>query len=66
MCDRLTGTVTTASFPIRLFVTNESGYYLDISLYREVNDPRTGQVNGFEYLPVCLHFCPERSVTGSF
>ncbi|XP_041352027.1 acetyl-CoA carboxylase-like isoform X1 [Gigantopelta aegis] len=33
-----------AGFPIRLFLTNESGYYLDISLYREVTDSRTGQV----------------------
>ncbi|XP_035827708.1 acetyl-CoA carboxylase isoform X2 [Aplysia californica] len=33
-----------ASFPIRVFITNESGYYLDISLYREVTDPRTGQI----------------------
>nr|KAG5704977.1 hypothetical protein BaRGS_022819 [Batillaria attramentaria] len=41
---RLTSGMTTTSFPIRLFVTNESGYYLDISLYREVNDPRTGQI----------------------
>lgn len=30
--------------PIRLFLTNESGYYLDISLYKEVTDPTTGQV----------------------
>ena len=30
--------------PIRLFLTNESGYYLDISLYREETDTRTGQV----------------------
>lgn len=34
------------SFPIRLFLTNESGYYLDISLYKEAKDPRTGQVSG--------------------
>ena len=33
------------SFPIRVFITNESGYYLDISLYREVTDQRTRQVN---------------------
>ncbi len=33
-----------SSFPIRLFLTNESGYYLDISMYRESTDPRTGQV----------------------
>ncbi|CAL1538931.1 unnamed protein product [Lymnaea stagnalis] len=32
------------SFPIRVFITNESGYYLDISLYKEVTDPRTGQI----------------------
>ncbi|KAJ8315639.1 LOW QUALITY PROTEIN: hypothetical protein KUTeg_007789 [Tegillarca granosa] len=31
------------SVPTRLFLTNESGYYLDISLYKEVTDPRTGQ-----------------------
>ncbi|XP_048240447.1 acetyl-CoA carboxylase-like isoform X4 [Haliotis rufescens] len=37
-------TTNGTSFPIRLFLTNESGYYLDISLYREVTDPRTGQV----------------------
>ncbi|XP_013400503.1 acetyl-CoA carboxylase isoform X2 [Lingula anatina] len=30
--------------PIRLFLTNESGYYLDISMYREVTDLRTGQI----------------------
>ncbi|XP_029649542.1 acetyl-CoA carboxylase-like isoform X2 [Octopus sinensis] len=33
-----------SSFPIRLNVTNESGYYLDISLYREVTDAKTGLV----------------------
>ncbi|KAK3098334.1 hypothetical protein FSP39_018526, partial [Pinctada imbricata] len=32
------------SFPIRLFLTNESGYYLDMSLYREITDSRTGQI----------------------
>ncbi|KAL1273892.1 hypothetical protein QQF64_026706, partial [Cirrhinus molitorella] len=30
--------------PIRLFLTNESGYYLDISLYKEVTDLSTGQI----------------------
>ncbi|XP_059407228.1 acetyl-CoA carboxylase 2-like isoform X3 [Carassius carassius] len=30
--------------PIHLFLTNESGYYLDISLYKEVTDPSTGQI----------------------
>lgn len=31
--------------PIRLCLANESGYYLDISLYREVTDPKTGLVS---------------------
>lgn len=37
-------TPTGKAIPIRLFLTNESGYYLDISLYKEVTDSRTGQV----------------------
>ncbi|XP_037672903.1 acetyl-CoA carboxylase 2 isoform X2 [Choloepus didactylus] len=32
------------AIPIRLFITNESGYYLDISLYEEVPDPRSGNI----------------------
>lgn len=32
------------AIPIRLFITNESGYYLDISLYKEVIDSSTRQV----------------------
>ncbi|XP_062596285.1 acetyl-CoA carboxylase 1-like isoform X10 [Saccostrea cucullata] len=32
------------SIPIRLYLTNESGYYLDMSMYREVTDPNMGQV----------------------
>lgn len=32
------------AIPVRLFLTNESGYYLDISLYKEVTDPSSGQV----------------------
>eukprot|EP00105_Crassostrea_gigas_P046074 XP_019930222.1 PREDICTED: acetyl-CoA carboxylase-like [Crassostrea gigas] len=32
------------SIPIRLFLTNESGYYLDMSMYKEVTDQNTGQV----------------------
>ncbi|XP_061116348.1 acetyl-CoA carboxylase isoform X4 [Conger conger] len=32
------------AIPIRLFLTNESGYYLDISLYKEVTDPGSGQI----------------------
>lgn len=38
-------TPTTAAIPIRLFLTTESGYYLDISLYKEVKDPGTGSVS---------------------
>ncbi|KAJ3588849.1 hypothetical protein NHX12_009703, partial [Muraenolepis orangiensis] len=37
-------TPTGHQIPVRLFLTNESGYYLDISLYKEVTDSRTGQV----------------------
>ncbi|XP_019714440.1 acetyl-CoA carboxylase 1 isoform X1 [Hippocampus comes] len=37
-------TPTGKQIPIRLFLTNESGYYLDISLYKEVTDSQTGQV----------------------
>uniref|UniRef100_A0A4W5QEN6 Acetyl-CoA carboxylase beta n=1 Tax=Hucho hucho TaxID=62062 RepID=A0A4W5QEN6_9TELE len=39
---RLTPTGT--AIPIHLFLTNESGYNLDISLYKEVTDPSTGQI----------------------
>lgn len=38
-------TPTTTAIPIRLFLTNESGYYLDISLYKEVRDSSTGNVS---------------------
>lgn len=37
-------TPTGKAIPVRLFLTNESGYYLDISLYEEVTDPSSGQV----------------------
>ncbi|XP_058850382.1 acetyl-CoA carboxylase-like isoform X2 [Acipenser ruthenus] len=37
-------TPTGKAIPIRLFLTNESGYYLDISLYKEVTDLSTGQI----------------------
>ncbi|KAM4616339.1 acetyl-CoA carboxylase 2 isoform 2-T2 [Polymixia lowei] len=37
-------TPTGKAIPIRLFLTNESGYYLDISLYKEVTDPVSGQI----------------------
>lgn len=41
-------TPTAMAIPIRLFLTNESGYYLDISLYKEVRDPSTGNVSTAE------------------
>ncbi|XP_009995147.1 PREDICTED: acetyl-CoA carboxylase 2 [Chaetura pelagica] len=37
-------TPSAPAIPIRLFITNESGYYLDISLYKEVRDPSTGSI----------------------
>lgn len=37
-------TTTGSAIPIRLFITNESGYYLDISVYKEVTDSRSGNV----------------------
>lgn len=37
-------TSTGNAIPIRLFLTNESGYYLDISLYKEVIDSSSGQI----------------------
>lgn len=30
---------------VRLCITNDSGYYLDISVYKEVTDPNTGIVS---------------------
>ena len=32
------------TIPIRLTLSNESGYYLDMHLYKEVTDKLTGQV----------------------
>ncbi|GAB1290027.1 Acetyl-CoA carboxylase 2 [Apodemus speciosus] len=37
-------TTSDSAIPIRLFITNESGYYLDISLYKEVTDSRSGNI----------------------
>uniref|UniRef100_A0A670JFK2 acetyl-CoA carboxylase n=1 Tax=Podarcis muralis TaxID=64176 RepID=A0A670JFK2_PODMU len=42
-------TPTAQAIPIRLFLTDESGYYLDISLYKEVNDPSTGNIMFHSY-----------------
>lgn len=41
-------TPTGKAIPVRLFLTNESGYYLDISLYKEVTDPITGHVSNMQ------------------
>lgn len=41
-------TPTGKAIPVRLFLTNESGYYLDISLYKEVTDPITGHVSNIQ------------------
>lgn len=35
--------------PIRIFLTNESGYYLDISLYKEITDKLTGETTFESY-----------------
>lgn len=35
---------TDDKIPIRLFLSNESGYYLDITTYKEVLDERVGQI----------------------
>ncbi|XP_071044333.1 acetyl-CoA carboxylase isoform X1 [Parasteatoda tepidariorum] len=35
-------TPTAKCMPIRLYLANESGYYLDMNLYKEVTDPNTG------------------------
>lgn len=35
--------------PIRIFLTNESGYYLDISLYIEITDKQTGEIRFESY-----------------
>lgn len=43
-------TPTGEAIPVRLFLTNESGYYLDISLYEEVTDPGSGQVRTVGFL----------------
>ncbi|XP_054720089.1 acetyl-CoA carboxylase-like [Uloborus diversus] len=40
-------TPTAKCMPIRLYLSNESGYYLDMNLYKEVTDPGTG-VTKFE------------------
>ncbi|CAL1616009.1 unnamed protein product [Knipowitschia caucasica] len=50
-------TSNSPAIPIRLFLTNESGYYLDISLYKEVIDSSTGQIMFQSYgeKPAPLH-----------
>lgn len=43
-------TPTGKAIPVRLFLTNESGYYLDISIYEEVTNPSSGQVGVYLFL----------------
>ena len=49
--------------PIRLYLSNESGYSLDITMYKEVMDERVKQVplvsTCREFLPVylCVNLC---------
>nr|XP_033810269.1 acetyl-CoA carboxylase 2 isoform X2 [Geotrypetes seraphini] len=42
-------TPTGKAIPIRLFLTSESGYYLDIILYKEITDPLTGHIMFHSY-----------------
>ncbi|XP_074494152.1 acetyl-CoA carboxylase isoform X1 [Sebastes fasciatus] len=42
-------TPTGNAIPVRLFLTNESGYYLDISLYKELTNPSSGQIMFHSY-----------------
>jgi Acetyl-CoA carboxylase, central region len=37
-------TSSSERIPIRVYISNESGYCLDISMYKEVMDERVGQV----------------------
>ncbi|XP_045594879.2 acetyl-CoA carboxylase isoform X3 [Procambarus clarkii] len=46
------------TIPIRLTLSNESGYYLDMHLYREVTDKLTGQVKFSEYKIDAPHRSP--------
>ncbi|KAK3859492.1 hypothetical protein Pcinc_034403 [Petrolisthes cinctipes] len=48
------------TIPIRLTLSNESGYYLDMHLYREVTDKLTGQIKfeGFGVRQGPLHGLP--------
>uniref|UniRef100_H3DEN7 acetyl-CoA carboxylase n=1 Tax=Tetraodon nigroviridis TaxID=99883 RepID=H3DEN7_TETNG len=42
-------TPTGQAIPVRLFLTNESGYYLDISIYEEATNPSSGQIMFHSY-----------------
>lgn len=47
-------TPTGQAIPVRLFLTNESGYYLDISIYEEVTNPSSGQVGIYPFFVVFI------------
>jgi len=44
---------------IRLVLANDSGYFLDINLYKEVTDPKSGVVSSNFYFlrNLFLNFC---------
>ena len=51
-------TPTGKKIPLRLFISNESGYYLGFHIYREVTDRRTGQVTNLRaylYIFRCIY-----------
>lgn len=43
--------------PIRLYLSSESGYYLDITMYKEVLDERLGQVLVFDFSQLFCVWC---------
>lgn len=47
-------TPTSKTQIIRLCLANDSGYYLDICLYKEATDPKTGTVSFTLILPLTL------------
>lgn len=51
--------------PIRMFLSNQSGYYLDISMYKEVTDEKTGQVV-LSYVFAYINELDQVPITGAF
>ena len=46
-------TPNSKTIPIRLTLSNESGYFLDMHLYREITDKLTGQVREEGWILLC-------------